>query len=133
MSAKDVLRMHSMAQTIVDHNGPYVQMLKLSEELSELNKELMKYITAGASLESIREEAADVKVCLTELELMFNLELESIMISKLERQIARIEAETEAVNEPAPEGPQEEIEEIELPQVVLDDIAATFGYEEVIK
>lgn len=133
MNAKDVVRMHSMAQAIIDHNGLYVQVLKLSEEMSELNKELMKYVTSDedASIDAIREEAADVKVCLTELELMFNLELESIMISKLERQIKRIEEERNAVINASEMN--DEIEEIEIPQEVLDDLANALGYEEVIK
>ena len=61
-----------LRQTIEAH-GESTQLLKLMEEMAELQKEVCKYQLGAENLTHIAEEAADVLIMLEQLELMLGI------------------------------------------------------------
>jgi NTP pyrophosphatase (non-canonical NTP hydrolase) len=82
--------------TIAEHYGLFSQSLKLVEELSELQKAVIKYISADVrkpgDKESIIEEMADVEIMLEQIKYLFvcNNEVEEVKELKILRQLERI-------------------------------------------
>lgn len=56
----------------IDAYGEENQIIVAIEELSELQKELTKYLRGRADLDHIAEEMADVRIMFTQLEFIFN-------------------------------------------------------------
>ena len=73
----------------INHFGKEKQALIAVEEMSELQKELLKHFNRGESnLELIKEELADVLITLRQLVLIFNyseIELNNVINQKLKR------------------------------------------------
>ena len=73
----------------INHFGKEKQALIAVEEMSELQKELLKHFNRGESnLDLIKEELADVLITLRQLVLMFNyseIELNNVINQKLKR------------------------------------------------
>lgn len=80
---------------ILEHYTKEQQVMQSIEEMSELQKELIKNINRNAhNKESIMEEIADVKIMLMQLQKIYdfkNSEIRKVIISKLERQKKRME------------------------------------------
>ena len=70
--------------------GGYSQMIKATEEMAELQKELCKALIDQEDRKHILEELIDVEIMLKQLKLIFNftedelLEMKCLKISKLE-------------------------------------------------
>lgn len=64
-----------LLQKAVDTWGRDSQLLMLLEEMSELQKEILKYMNRGKdNLNEIIDETADVEIMLTQLKYIFNIE-----------------------------------------------------------
>lgn len=75
--------------------GQEVQLTVAIEELSELQKEICKFLRGYNNIEHLAEEVADVHVILEQIELMFGLQnLENDMNAKVQRLFHRMESET---------------------------------------
>ena len=88
------------AEFLMDHYGLKMQLLKTTEELAELQKELMQWLIEGLIADNLKYEIADVENMLYQLKLF--LELKDSDIFKLrqeknKREICRIEANLERV------------------------------------
>lgn len=98
---------HEVLQTAIRHYGPKHQILKAMEELSELQKELAKFLGGDRNFDRIAEETADVGIMLDQLGLIFeNREMVEVWREKkLERLVQRMQEEAqgrryEQINEP---------------------------------
>lgn len=80
---------------IADHYGLESQLNILSEELSELNKEICKYKRFGNNIPAIAEEIADVRIMLEQVEYLFGIDItvNAQMDNKLNRQLERMKEE----------------------------------------
>ena len=80
-------------KAIADHYGKEHQTIKAMEELAELIQALAK-----GDIENIKEEIADVRVMLEQLEYLYGIsddEITSRMCAKLCRQLERMEREND--------------------------------------
>jgi hypothetical protein len=59
---------------LIDKFGEKAQVIVAIEELSELQKELCKYLRGDAGIRKISEEMADVEIMLEQLKLIFENE-----------------------------------------------------------
>jgi NTP pyrophosphatase (non-canonical NTP hydrolase) len=78
-------------------NGKPMQTVVAIEELSELQKELTKFIRGKGNRENLIEEVADVLVMITQIQLMYHIpddDVEKVMHFKLNRLKERIENES---------------------------------------
>lgn len=74
-------------------NGKAMQTVVAIEEMSELQKELSKFIRGKGNRDNLIEEVADVLVMITQIQLMYDIpddEVERIMYLKLNRLKERI-------------------------------------------
>lgn len=60
-----------MLQRALDTYGSLPQIVMVFEEMSELQKELCKYLRGRGSFEHIAEEIADVEIMLEQMEMLF--------------------------------------------------------------
>lgn len=58
-------------QRALDTYGSSMQIVVMMEEMSELQKELCKYLRGRGSLEHIAEETADVEIMLEQMKMLF--------------------------------------------------------------
>ena len=75
--------------------GIDAQVTKAIEELSELQKELCKFLLDDGSMEHITEEIADVKIMIEQLELIFENKRAAKVVkkAKIQRSSDRLNAE----------------------------------------
>lgn len=73
-------------RSVADHYGYDHQRLKACEELSELQKELLK----GINIANIAEEIADVEAMLFQLKYLLGIDTDRIRKQKLNRTIDRM-------------------------------------------
>ena len=59
---------------LIDKFGKKAQVIVAIEELSELQKELCKYLRGDAGIRKISEEMADVEIMLEQLKIIFENE-----------------------------------------------------------
>jgi NTP pyrophosphatase (non-canonical NTP hydrolase) len=81
---------------ITDYYGHKIEKIVAQEELAELIQAISKNLQYDGNIESIKEEIADVYICLEELKLMLNIseeELNDIKEFKLNRMMYRIRNE----------------------------------------
>ena len=74
--------------------GITVQSVVCMEELAELQKEISKFIRGQGNWLSLREEIADVRICIDQLKMMYNIsdeELEKEIRAKQYRTAKRME------------------------------------------
>lgn len=64
--------MNEVLKAAIAHYGEQMQVIVAIEELSELQKELTKFLRGQPNERSINEEMADVEIMLEQLKLMFN-------------------------------------------------------------
>lgn len=75
-------------ERVLKLNGQEAQAIVAIEELSELQKELTKYLRGKANIEHIAEEMADCEIMLEQLKKYFNLSKE--VEEEKEKKIARL-------------------------------------------
>ena len=76
----------------IELNGELTELIVLMEELSELTKEITKYIRYGNNRQTIVEELADVMVMCRQLMIMLMIgeeELAEEIEKKIRRQVER--------------------------------------------
>lgn len=81
-------------RAVIDRKGHKYQTVVAIEELSELQKELTKMIRGKGDHDHLVEEMADVIICLTQIEQMYNLrkdELNAMYDAKIQRLKERLE------------------------------------------
>lgn len=80
-------------RSAIRKNGKAMQTVVAIEEMSELQKELTKYIRGQGSREHLKEEVADVLIMITQIQIMYVLpdeEINEIIDFKLNRLKERI-------------------------------------------
>lgn len=85
--------LNSIEQRIVEKFGKEKQTVIAMEEMAELTKELSKSLRGADNRQQILEEVADVEICLSEIRLMHNIqlnELAAMMDEKLKRTEERL-------------------------------------------
>ena len=85
---------------IIAHHGYNHQKHKAIEEASELIEALTRDLNGQGDRANIAEEMADVYIMLAQLELIYgnHRDVVACVQDKLERTLARVEAEREGVN-----------------------------------
>jgi NTP pyrophosphatase (non-canonical NTP hydrolase) len=81
-------------RSAIRKNGKSMQTVVAIEEMSELQKELSKFIRGKGNRDNLIEEVADVLVMITQIQLMYHIpddEVERIMHLKLNRLKERME------------------------------------------
>ena len=83
---------YDIITAVIDAYGEENQIIVAIEELSELQKELTKYLRGRADLDHIAEEMADVRIMFTQLEFIFNnfekvTEWEGMKLRRLQERI----------------------------------------------
>lgn len=80
--------------------GIDAQITKAIEELSELQKELCKFILDDGKLENIIEEVADVKIMIEQIELIFGISkaVKAVKKDKIQRLSDRLDEEQQVRN-----------------------------------
>ena len=81
-------------KSAIRKNGKAMQTVVAIEEMSELQKELTKFIRGKGNRDNLIEEVADVLVMITQIQLMYHIpddEVERIMHLKLNRLKERME------------------------------------------
>jgi hypothetical protein len=81
-------------EEVVKKCGIEHQLIICIEELSELQKEICKYLRTGEHLQELAEEMADVEICLDQIQLYFHLckEVQKQKAGKLIRLEERLKA-----------------------------------------
>ena len=83
----------SIEQRVIEKFGKEKQTIIAMEEMAELTKELSKSLRGADNRQQILEEVADVEICLSEIRLMHNIqlnELAAMMDKKLKRTEERL-------------------------------------------
>lgn len=83
----------SIEQRVIEKFGKEKQTIIAMEEMAELTKELSKSLRGADNRQQILEEVADVEICLSEIRLMHNIqlnELAAMMDEKLKRTEERL-------------------------------------------
>ena len=82
-------------KSAIRKNGKAMQTVVAIEEMSELQKELTKYIRGMGNRENLKEEVADVLIMITQIQIMYGLpddEIKDVVdfkINRLKERIAR--------------------------------------------
>lgn len=88
------MRVKDFIKHVIAKHGTIIQCVVAIEEMSELQKELSKFIRYGNNQNEIKEEIADVQLMLWELEDIFGLEdfdIETAIHDKITRYIEQVE------------------------------------------
>ena len=83
-------------RSAIKKNGKTIQTVVAIEELSELQKELTKYIRGKGNRDNLIEEVADVLVMIAQIQLMYYIpddEVDKVMRFKLNRLKERMQDE----------------------------------------
>lgn len=88
------MRIKDFIKHVIAKHGTVMQCVVAIEEMSELQKELSKFIRYGNNQNEIKEEIADVQLMLWQLEDIFGLEnfdIETEIHSKIARYLEQVE------------------------------------------
>lgn len=88
------MKVKDFIKHVIGKHGTLLQYIIAIEEMSELQKEISKFIRYGDNQESIKEEIADVQLVLWELEEMFgieNFDVETAIHAKIGRYLEQLE------------------------------------------
>lgn len=90
----NTLQRREIYQAAIDAWGEDMQLTVAVEEMAELIKEICKRQRGIGSLDHIREEIADVRICLEQMEMIFDCgaAVEGIMQAKAHRLAERVAA-----------------------------------------
>ena len=64
------------------------QVIVAIEELSELQKELCKYLRGNVNIENITEELADVQIMIEQMQMLFNIDSYDL-VRKMDEKVLR--------------------------------------------
>lgn len=81
-------------RSAIRKNGKVMQTVVAIEELSELQKELSKFIRGKGNRDNLIEEVADVLIMITQIQIMFALpddEIKEVVDFKIKRLKERME------------------------------------------
>lgn len=84
-------------KSAIRKNGKAMQTVVAIEEMSELQKELSKFIRGKGDRENLIEEVADVLIMVTQIQLMYYIpddDVEKVMHFKLNRLKERMQDES---------------------------------------
>lgn len=89
----DALQRREIYQAAIDTWGEDMQLTVSMEEMAELTKEICKRQRGDGNIDHICEEIADVRICLEQLEMIFDCEngVCGIMQQKVARLLERIQ------------------------------------------
>lgn len=105
------------AEYILQHYGAINQMFKTQEEMSELNIEIVNFLTDKPY--NLEEEIADLWIMLMQLQIALNADnIERIIEEKLDRQIARIKVEIEEKEKEE----KEKAESLDVPEMTAEEM-----------
>lgn len=79
---------------VIKHNGYKMQTMVAIEEMSELTKELVKFMRGEHNTDAIAEEIADVEIMLRQMKIIYDIkdeDVEKLMVIKLKRLKERME------------------------------------------
>lgn len=79
---------------VIKRYGYKMQTMVAIEEMSELTKELVKFMRGEANTDAIAEEIADVEIMLRQMKIIYDIkdeDVEKLMVIKLERLKERME------------------------------------------
>ena len=82
----------------IDHYGEEMQHIVCMEELSELSKEISKWLRGEDNVEEIAEEIADVMICIQQMCMIHDIskeKVDAIKERKISRTLKRIVEDTE--------------------------------------
>lgn len=88
------MRVKDFIRHVIAKNGTVIQCVVAIEEMSELQKEISKFIRYGNNQDEIKEEIADVQLMLWQLEEIFGLEnfdIETAIHDKITRYLEQVE------------------------------------------
>jgi len=88
-----IINNNGVIRRVIDVFGHEYQTHVASEELGELNQQLMKYLRGMGNHDRLVEEYADVVICLLEVREMYNIteaELQDAINGKLARLESRL-------------------------------------------
>lgn len=90
----NALQRREIYQAAIDAWGEDMQLTVAVEEMAELTKEICKRQRGIGSLDHIREEIADVRICLEQMEMIFDCgaAVDGIMQAKAARLAERVAA-----------------------------------------
>ena len=78
----------------IRQNGYKMQTMVAIEEMSELTKELVKFMRGEHNIDAIAEEIADVEIMLRQMKIIYDIkdeDVEKLMVIKLKRLKERLE------------------------------------------
>lgn len=86
---------YAVYRKAIDKYGAIHQIIKAVEEMSELTKELCKYLDIKPDVDHIAEEIADVEITIAQLKVILHCEeqVEDWRAEKVERLSERIKVE----------------------------------------
>lgn len=84
---------HTILRSAIDMYGAAIQITVAFEEMSELQKELCKYLRGRGSQENIAEEIADVEIMMEQMKMLFNCE--TVVLQVREKKIKRLKERME--------------------------------------
>ena len=80
-------------RSAIDTYGSVMQITVVFEEMSELQKELCKYLRGSGSQENIAEEIADVEIMMEQMKMLFNWETSVLQVR--EKKVKRLKERME--------------------------------------
>ena len=80
-------------RSAIDTYGAIMQITVAFEEMSELQKELCKYLRGSGSQENIAEEIADVEIMIVQMKMLFNCDDSVLQVR--EKHVNRVKERTE--------------------------------------
>ena len=80
-------------RSAIETYGSVMQITVAFEEMSELQKELCKYIRGSGSQENIAEEIADVEIMIEQMKMLFNCETSVLKVR--EKKVKRLKERME--------------------------------------
>ena len=80
-------------RSAIDTYGAVMQITVAFEEMSELQKELCKYLRGIGSQENIAEEIADVEIMMEQMKMLFNCEADVLQVR--EKKVKRLKERME--------------------------------------
>ena len=84
-------------RSAIDTYGEVMQITVAFEEMSELQKELCKYLRGSGSQENIAEEIADVEIMMEQMKMLFNCEASVLQVR--EKKVKRLKERMDVLND----------------------------------
>ena len=89
----DEYKEQDIFRSAIETYGEVMQITVAFEEMSELQKELCKYLRGSGSQENIAEEIADVEIMMEQMKMLFNCEAAVLQVR--EKKVKRLKERME--------------------------------------